>query len=261
LLPDDGADAERQAREIENDLLKLLLANVAYGGWEHQTAEQKAFYVRGFTWFRERIINGRMSINDCVQNPQHIDTMMARVQSRPAWLSHSFDWDERLGGRQFVDAASIQRRKPLKFCKAVEVIALCETVADALHAADPSRPPGLSVYARMRIEPAVSFVHGFDASVMAQIEARPESAQELRRWTGQKSLDVFSDMAGGKTVTHKLALWTHNFLDKRFPSSRLGDVDCRYNPKRDYTPSDNEDFEVLQTDLPEEAQAGLGSGS
>jgi hypothetical protein len=231
------------------NLYALLEVDVTYEGWEDETGAQKAFYVRGFTWFRDQVINGRTVVTDC---KRHIPRMKELIQSRPNWTKHRFNWAEPFGDRQFIDAASPSKKLTPKFHKAVEVLVLCEAMAEAMHDEDPSRPEPAAVYRHMRIEPAVSFIHGFDRALLENLGRDDDFMPDLRRRTGQKSNAVFFDMADGKTVTHKLAVRTHQILNARSPRVQIGDVDFRYKPKRIYKPSENEEWD---------AKVGLASGA
>ena len=145
---------ESRADWVARDLYAILEYDVTYQGWEHETAENKAFYVRGFTWFRDNVINGHMNITDA---GKFIPQMKSTVSGRSAWSTLPFKWTEPFGDRQFIDTASPQRKLTPKFQKGVEVIALCEAIADSIATADASRPSGKDVYEHMRLEPAVSF--------------------------------------------------------------------------------------------------------
>jgi hypothetical protein len=233
---------------------RLLEVDVRYEGWLHQTAPLKAFYVRGFTWFRERVIPNKIMITDIPG--AHINRMKEIIASRPAWQSLPFDWREKFGSRQFIDSASPKILLTPKFQKAVEIIVLCEAAAEAIHARDPSCPPPAEVYSRMRIEPAVSYLHGFDRSTLENLinTHGDRFLDDMRRWTGQKSATVFYDMADGATVTHKLVIRLHRLLKARYLGGRIGEPDYRYNPSRKYRPSRNEDIDVKESTLPPEAQ-------
>jgi hypothetical protein len=233
------------------DPLALLEVNVAYDGWEHETAAQKAFYVRGFTWFRDKVLVNKLNITDC---KLHIPKMKEILADRPGWTSTNFNWNEDFGSRQFVDSASPKNQLTPKFHKAAEVILLCETIAGVHHEESSAFPSPDEVYDRMRIEPAVSFIEGLDREVMQTLS--PEQLNTLRKWTGQSSNAVFFDMADGKTVTDKLARRTARFFERQLPLIALGDVENRYSPRRDYRPTKLEKVDVKESDIPPEARAG-----
>lgn len=254
-MPSTNPVPRSRAEMIAGNLYALLEVDITYEGWEHETGESKAFYVRGFSWFRDHVINGYMNITDA---GDFIDDMKEIVKSRPAWLATPFRWQEDFGTRQFIDAASPQRKLTPKFHKAAEIIVLCEAIAAYVHTKDPSRPDPGKVYDHMRIEPAVSHLHGFDRTLLATLEsAHQDFMADIRRWTGQKTPLVFSDMALGKSVTHKLARWTQNYITNRFPGSRIGDVDFRLGRRKKCSPSMEEDVNTKEEDLPPEARSAL----
>lgn len=246
------AEEERELSRYEAVLLdpRLLLADgeIAYDGWEHQIANELAFHVRGFTWFRDKVLANFRNITDL---KSYIPQMKTLVAERSMWLALPFEWSGPFSDRQLVDAASLksEKRTP-KFQKALEILALCEAVAAARTEAIPGSPEPEDVYTFMRIEPAVSYVHGLDRGVVNELTA--EQFRVLRAWTGQRSNDVFYDMADGKTVTHKLALRTLNYFSKNVKDSRIGDVDFLFSRKRIYRPSLDEIVDVKTWDLPEE---------
>lgn len=241
-----------RAHDASADVLRLLQFDVSYPGWEHETAKQKAFYVRGFTWFRHNVLKDNLKITKC---DTYVPEMKRRLSTRAKWLEKKFDWLDDFGARQFIDAASPVKRLTPKFHKAAECIILCEVIADDLHQKVTSTPPGSAVYNHMSIEAAVSFVHGLDRGALDQLSDKEWAA--LRQFTGQQSDNVFFDMAAGKTVTHKLAVRTRRFLANRRSPTRLGDVSYRFFRKRSYKPSEHEIVEVVASQLPEAAQSIL----
>lgn len=234
-----------RAESVAENVLRMLEFDVSYSGWEHQTAKQKAFYVRGFTWFRDNVLNGKLNITDC---DTYVGEMKTRLQTRSKWLERKLDWQDDFGARQFINAASPIKRLTPKFHKAVECLLLCEVIADDLHKRDRSQPTGAAIYDHMTIEAAVSFIHGFHRGTLDALSDRERSA--LRTATGQQSDSVFYDMAEGKTVTHKLAQRTHRFFVSRRQSARLGEVSFRFFANRKYKPSEHEIVEVAESDLP-----------
>ncbi|MGJ5067529.1 hypothetical protein [Bradyrhizobium oligotrophicum] len=235
-----------RADAVASDVLQLLEFDVSYPGWEHETAKQKAFYVRGFSWFRDKVIKDLLNITDC---DTYVDEMKGRLKTRSKWIEKPFEWNDDFGARQFINAASPVKRLTPKFHKAVECLLLCEVIADSLHLKDGSRPTGAEVYSNMSIEAAVSFIHGLDLGMLDNLTDNEWAA--LRRSTGQQSNHVFLEMAQGKTVTHKLAIRTRHFLANRKSSGRLGDASFRFSTTRKYKPSDFELIEVAPADLGE----------
>ena len=68
--------------------------------------------------------------------------------------------------------------------------------AQRAHSLCQARPVPAEVYDHMRIESAVSFIHGFDQQVLGMLtDGDAPLMGELRRWTGQLSPLVFTDMA------------------------------------------------------------------
>jgi hypothetical protein len=246
---------ELRADWIARDLYAILDQDVTYPGWEHETAENKAFYVRGFSWFRDNVINGQINITDVAP---FIPQMKSLLKTRTAWMALPFKWDETFGDRQFIDAASPHRKLTPKFQKAVEVIVLCEAIADDMHSRDSSKPSGKVVYDHMRIEAAVSFIRDFDRTLIKELESKKgDFLRDLRNWTGQGTHNVFYDMADGKSVTHKLAVWTHCFLETRFPNCGVGEVDFRLNRRKRWKPTTLEDVDANISKLPQEAVNAL----
>jgi hypothetical protein len=232
----------------KNDLLSLLDVDITYPGWEYQTGERRAFYVRGFTWFRDCVLSARLNVTDC---GSYVPQMKELLKERKGWLEHRFAWDEHFSPRQFIDVASPAKRATPKFSKAAEIILLCETIARDIHRKDSARPDPEAVYAHMRIEPALSYIHGFNRSVLEPLPA-PEK-DLLRRWTGQRSNDVFYGMADGYTVTDQLAHRTRRFLSVRKPDIELGDVDFRLSDRWKKGPSPYEFVDIQPGEYPEES--------
>lgn len=231
----------------KNDVLSLLEVDVTYSGWEHETGDRLAFYVRGFTWFRDHVLTGKLNVTDC---GSYIPSMKERLLTRDGWVNSRFPWDEPFSKRQFIDTASAQRKLTPKFHKAAEIILLCEVIAEDIHQKNPTRPDPDDVYARMRIEPALSYIHGFNRSKLEQLSSHEKDL--LRRFTGQGSNEVFFDMADGHTVTHKLAVRTREFFSQRAPKLELGDVGFRFSDRWKKGPTK---FEQVDTSagLPDES--------
>lgn len=237
------------AEKVRDDVYALLEVDVTYPGWESGTAEKKAFYVRGFSWFRDKVLGRHIYPTAC---GSYVPGMKKLLRERPGWLERPFRWQEDFALRQFVNSASSQRRLTQKFYKAAETILLCDVIAADLHRKNPQNPPADAVYEHMRIEPAVSFVHDLNKNVLQSLS--PEQFEMLRRWTGQPNREVFFEMAAGDTVTHKLAQRTKRYFNKYVPEAMLGEPDFRFWPKRTYKPSGNENFDVKEEDLPYEAR-------
>ncbi len=238
------------AQRVREDVFALLVTDVRADGWERNTATQNAFYVRGFTWFRDTVLDDRLNVTDC---PLYIDDMKAELGKRTAWLATHFSWTSTFGGRQFIDAASPTKSYAPNFQKAAEIILLCEVIATGLRQKHGSGPTADDVLSHMRIEPALSFIHNFHQGIIETLTT-PQKAV-LRQWTGQFGNDVFLDMtANKKTVTHKLAERTLRFFRQNVPDADLGEVDFRHYPKRKYNPSTFEHIDVKEDDIAEAAR-------
>lgn len=238
---------------VSEDLNALLERDISYSGWEGLTGSKTAFYVRGFTWYRDMVMGpAHFSVTDC---DKYVSDMKIRLLARTSWHDNGFDWSENFGPRQFIDAASPNRHFTPKFHKAVEIIVLAEVIADDLHRRDHAIPNGAEVYEHLRIEPAVSFVHGFTREAFEKLTA--EEKRGLRQWTGQPGNDVFYEMGDRKTVTDKLAHRTRNFIERNVARIDLGEVDFKFVTSRKYKPSAYERVDVKEDDLPVEARGAL----
>jgi hypothetical protein len=238
------------AQRIREDVFALLDKDVRADGWERNIGTQNAFYVRGFTWFRDAVLQNRLNVTD---SSDFIAPMKDELAKRPAWKETHFAWDSTFGIRQFIDAASSTKTYAPNFQKSAEIILLCEVIATALNKKHGSGPTADDVLGHMRIEPAVSFIHDFNQGVLDGLTG-PQKVM-LRQWTGQFGNEVFVDMtANRKTVTHKLAKRTLHFFRKNVPGADLGDVDYRFNAKRNYKPSTAERIDVKEEDIAEAAR-------
>ena len=229
------------------DALALLEFDITYPGWEHQTGDRLAFYVRGFTWFRDHVLNEMLHVTDC---GFCIPQMKERLGARAGWLQHRFPWDEPFSIRQFVKAASRKRDLTPKFHKGAEIILLCEVIAEYINEKDKGRPAPDKIYDHMRLEPALSYIHGLDRAKIEQLSSQEKDL--LRKYTGQGSNEVFLEMAEGHTVTHKLALRTREFFTKRAPGVELGDIGFRFSERWKKGPSKLEHVDV-GSGLPDES--------
>lgn len=237
-----------------NDPLALLEVDITYPGWEYQVGDRKSFYVRGLTWFRDRVLSGKRNVTDC---GSYIPQMKELLRGCERWRKLPFPWDEPFSVRQFIDAASLTRRTTPKFQKAAEIILLCETIARDIHDRDSTRPSPNDIYDHMRIEPALSYIHGLEREPLQAL--RVQEKDLLRRWTGQGSNEVFYDMADGFTVTHKLAQRTRRFFTLRAAHMELGDVDYRLSHHWNRGPSRFENVAVDPAAYPDESHLGRGT--
>lgn len=225
----------------------LLTDSIVYGGWEGEIGKKKAFYVRGMRWFQSTVLSNRLNVTDV---SGYIDEMQERLVARPDWLKLSFDWDEKFSSRQFIDAASPSRRYAPRFDKAVKIIVLCETIADALRKKHGDVVPrGKEVYRHLQILPAVFYIHDFNRSVLDQAQSQDgKFLTDLRTATQQPTSEVFRDMADRKTVSRWLAQCTSDFFAERLPKVDLGSVSSRFRSNVKFTPSTHEfwDFDLEQ---------------
>ncbi len=228
-----------------SDALALLEVDITYPDWENETGLKKSYYVRGFTWFRNEVLRDRLYVTDCAS---YIPEMKKLLKERKGWRKLDFKWEEDFSPRQFIDTASLYRKLTPKFHKAAEVILLCEVIARDLHAKDSKCPTPEMIYERMRIEPALSYINGFDRQIADRLSSK--ELDDLRAWTGQEGNEVFIDMANGHTVTHKLATRTREFLAARVPGIKLGDVGFRLRKRVKLGISSNEFVDIDVGKLP-----------
>lgn len=217
--------------DISSDVYKLLdPVDVRYDGWETETAERKVFYVRGFSWFKRVVLREITEIKNYTEREKEI------LYSRRAWMEEPFDWDKDFSWKQAYNASRRHKKDTLKFQKAVETIVLCEAAAESREV------NSALVYDNMRIQPACSYIHGFDKAVLNHfIEKESEFLNRLKERTGQKHTRVFFDMAHEKkTVTHQLAKRVHYFIHQVFDDPKVGDVDYRLDDGYVFKPSTNE---------------------
>jgi len=244
-------------RAVVEDPLQLLVHNVAHGGWESGLAQERCFYVRGIEWFKSAVLGGKVNVTAC---KDYIPEMKRILKARRGWHRLGFDWTEPYAARQFIDVASERTRATPMFQKALETVVLCEAIAEAVHHKDSSRPTKEDVYERMSIEPAVSYINGFTPELLRELLSEPEMADRLRDQTGQRRLSVFSEMASGRTVTHKLAVRLfERVLRDKFGTVRIDPPESRYDPaRRLYQPAKDEEVDVPESALPALRQALRG---
>lgn len=232
----DGAE-----RKVPAHFKELLLHDVTYDDWENQTASENAFYIRGYTWFRKNILEMiPMNITACGPMIPRAKKILAE---RTEWQNRGFDWATRLATTQITYGVSNDKRRPLRFHKAVEAIVVFEAIAERYmqEKSPPSFGP-LDVYGHLRVEAAVSYVNNLKTA-MEEIRSRDSQFfDKLIAATGQEDLEVFSDMANGVTVTHKLAEAVHLFVRSTYPDVPIGAVSFKFNPLITYEPSKHENL-------------------
>lgn len=234
------------AEDIRGDIFLLFDQDVRYPNWEQTNGVKNAFYVRGFTWFRDEVLEGRLNVTDGVS---YIPMMKKELADRTAWHVAKFRWTDPFGGRQFIDTASSRSAYAPNFQKAVEIVLLCEIIARELRKKNGKGPSADDVLLHMHIEPALSFIHDFNLGVWETLT--PGERTQLRQWTGQPGNNVFVEMANGNTVTHKLAERTKRFFERQKPNVDLGDVSFHY---RKGNLAKSEHIDVKEADLPVEAR-------
>ena len=192
-------DVTAQTAAALHDYRALLDVDVAYEGWESQIANKTLFYIRGYTWFVEHVLKPQEKpISRCFQ---YVERMKAIIAERQRWNDGSFDWSAAYNADQAMRAVSDQRRQPIMFDKAVQTVVLFEAMAEPLLATEATQ-----ILGRIRIEAAASYINDFTPEILAELERRDAGfLQSLKDFTAQRSVQVFTDMAQGVTVTHKLA--------------------------------------------------------
>jgi hypothetical protein len=221
-----------RATNALNDFTGLLEHDISYPGWHNETAKNIAFYIRGYTWFKENVLDRiPMNITGCKEVlPRQKEIILGRT----SWKTPHFDWNEKLAPDQIHKAVSFTKRKPIQFSKAVEATVVFEAIAELLAAKVPEFDP-LDVYDRIRIEAAVSYINDFDLVKLEALKKEdPSFFPKLRAHTGQSNNAVFFDMANGNTVTQKLAESVAAFVR---PHIDIGDVGFRLNRGRRAKPS------------------------
>lgn len=214
--------------KIQVSYKDLLSVDVTSDDWSETTARKNGFYVRGFSAFRKNVLRAVGGLKQDIYFERK-DELLATVSD---WDDGDFDWSEKLSARQANDAASTSNPKRLQFHKAVQVILLCEAASQVRHErgrhklTDGVREAPINY---MRIEPAVSYINGFDNKFIDNLLSyRSDALDLLRALTGQRDQKIFRDMANGVTVSHKLATRTHLILRVEFEKFDLGDVDFTF---------------------------------
>lgn len=251
MAPNDGAEGAEpiggngggSGAAWPASVLGLLTDDVTYNGWEVETGNKKAFYVRGATWFHANVEN-------TIQNlASHIPEMQDVILARTEWHECFLDWDSGFSIRQAYDGLKLGGREPLLFTKAVKTIALCEVAARHKHGDAFVRDhfygfveTASGLRRRMRIEAAVSFIHDFDSTRLDQLKRKNgQIVQGLLETTGQRRASVFTDMSiDKKTVTHRLCKQVYEYLVTNHPDIDIGTVDYRLDARRGVSPSQNE---------------------
>ena len=206
------------------DLLELRAddADIRYDGWEHEIAQIRGFRIRGFPWFRTNVTS---NISEAVKNfEEYMHSILSedidREDDDRLWHHDVFKLQqETFSPKQFRDAAN---GTPISFWRAVICLILSEAVARRFGRISQSS----IIYKKMSIEPAVSYIYEFENKTIELIQAaKPDFLGHLAVVTGQRSTRVFSDMANGMLVTHKLAARVRQaIINEPSWSFELGDV-------------------------------------
>ncbi len=230
--------------EPPSNPIDLLMEPVTDAGWEFGLGKKRIFLIHGIKWFRSAVLGKKLSVSDAAM---YIKDMKQRLSLREDWTNLSFDWTAPFSPRQFIDAASPAKLVPLQFDKAVQVLLLCEVIADELHKNYQGTLVGNDVYRSMAILPACFYIHDFDREALRRAsEAVPQLLTKLREATRQRSTQVFRDMAEGKTVTKWLAEATRAALINEAPDLELGSVDFRVRKNVTFRASEYEEICISQ---------------
>jgi len=183
--------------------------------WQTEFGSYKVFYVRGTTEFKETVVKEASRVYANIREMQKLVVLMQN------WGAPR--WPAEFSRNQVSEAWS---KQPLAFDKAAKTIVLCGVTAEIERQGNEHIPTGAAVYSKMRIEPAVYFIHGFDMACFNQIRQWDEAFfQSLKEATGQKNTTVFADMANGDSVTLRLAKAVQSRLREVFPALDIGDLD------------------------------------
>ena len=160
--------------------------------WRFTVARNRAFYVRGISWFRDHVQSNIRSID----RPNERITEIISKEDR--WISSSFDFSKNYAINQQLYPAF--RKNPLLFEKAISTIIL-------LYSYCRQNGHDSDVLNRFSVEPAVSYIKSFSGDLLQEIEKENQHyLHALAEATLQGTKDILYKLADGKgTVTHKLA--------------------------------------------------------
>lgn len=160
--------------------------------WRVSLAKNRAFYVRGISWFQETV----ESTLSRVDRP--LDRIKSLIAAEPQWKSTNFNFAAPYAANLQLYRAA--RKEPLVFDKAVATIIL-------LYQYCLEKGYASSVLHKFSIEPAVHIITSFDTVLLEKIERRnPQYLHALADATMQQTKEVFYRMARQEgTVTYKLA--------------------------------------------------------
>lgn len=173
--------------------------------WRQTIARNRAFYVRGLSWFRANV----EAVVSRIDNPnQRIESV---ISTEDRWSSGNFNFNDSYAANQQLYPAF--RNEPLQLEKAVQTIIL-------LYSYCLEKGFDKDVLGRFSIEPAVSYVSSLDEAVCRKIEEKNfRYLHYLAEVTLQRTREIFFRLArGNETVTHKLACRARDAIATDFPN-------------------------------------------
>ncbi len=224
----------------DNPLALLTPDEVIYPAWLFEMANKRVFYVRGFSWFWEHTKANLTFFQKVHSKPEQSVLDYPQLGDMSGWRAVDLPWDEKLGWKKAWGATQKNGDDScLSFTKAAMTILLCELYVREIAKSPESAAKSVEdLYEHMSVQPAHSYVHGFDRSIIDRIRRADDRALEkLKIGTQQKSFDVFYDMADGNTVTHQLACRVRRFIADHFRHFDIGDVDYRQTKKIKFRPA------------------------
>ena len=251
--------------EVRADPLQLLSQReeVHHEEWLDQIAQRNVFYIRGFSWFfRETNANKTFfkeiyppkTTESVVDIPDLQEQYEIRCEGeiRPlnlqAWRNEvPINWDQPYSWEKAYKGSQPGHiNRALNFVQAAKAILLCELyIRRSIEDLQRRRDLLQSMYDNMRIQPAYSYVHGFNRSVIMQILRKNSGfLSDLKKVTQQPNDGVFFAMAERAVVTHSLACRVRKYIRMEFDYISIGDVVSRYDAKRRYKPYNEEFIDV-----------------
>ena len=187
--------------------------------WRATVARNRAFYVRGTSWFRN-------NVERTISNIKEPNARIRRViENEKRWSSNNFEFGAEYAPNQQLYPAF--RKKPLLFEKAVPTIIV-------LYDYCLEKGYGPDVVGRFSIEPAASYIMGLNVDLLQNIEEKkPRYLHNLAEATLQGTKDLIYKLCEEKgTVTHKLAHRIRGAIAEDFRDDGevyLGVVDIKTN--------------------------------
>lgn len=180
-----------------------------YDDWDFDHAGSQRFFVGGLRWFFRRTGMNAESLHNYSKDAS------ALIRNDTSWTDMAsvrgsdIHWDN--VARQQFNRANGQ--KSLYLQKAANVIVSCELCAQDLidrgtlkESAKADIASGGDIYKRMSIIPACWNVNDFNSDFLAEVEAHDSTLlKKIARASGEGSLAILKDLAGGSTVTHQTA--------------------------------------------------------